>query len=140
MLHDNGANPLRWDCTVQGCFNRKKRPKIEIFADCLPRRIAFTDVDGIVEVCGNLLLLEWKEHRQLPTGQRLLFERLTRFCPAAVFVVTGDAERMQVESVRLVWRGVVGPAEPMGLEGLRREIRAWSLWAAKTPAWKRLCG
>lgn len=36
MLHNNGANPMRWDCTTQGCFNLKKRPKVEVFADCLP--------------------------------------------------------------------------------------------------------
>lgn len=25
MSHDHGANPMRWDCAKQGCFNRKKR-------------------------------------------------------------------------------------------------------------------
>jgi metallo-beta-lactamase family protein len=61
MSRDNGFNPMRWDCAEQGCFNHKKRPKIELFADCLPGRIAFSDIDAIAEINGNLLLLEWKD-------------------------------------------------------------------------------
>lgn len=134
MSHDNGANPMRWDCKRQGCFNTKKRPKIELLADCLPGRIAFGDVDAIVEVCGNFLLLEWKDHGQLGTGQRLLFERLTRLCPATVLIVEGDAQAMTVSSVRRAWRGVIGPAEPADLEGLRSRIRAWRDQALANPA------
>jgi len=84
MSPDNGANPMRWDCRTQGCFNLKKRPKIERFADCLPGRIALTDVDGVTELCGNVLYLEWKSHQGLGDGQRILFERLTALCPATV--------------------------------------------------------
>lgn len=134
MSHDNGANPMRWDCARQGCFNIKKRPKVELLADCLPGRIAFGDVDAIVEVCGNFLLLEWKDHRQLGTGQRLLFERLTLLCPATVLIVEGDAEAMTVSTIRRVWRGVISPSEDTDLEGLGRRIRAWTEEALATPA------
>ena len=34
-----GYNPMRWDCERDGCFNVLRRPKIEVFADCFPRRI-----------------------------------------------------------------------------------------------------
>lgn len=137
MSHDNGANPLRWDCATQGCFNQKKRPKIELFAECLPGRIAFTDIDAIVEINGNLLLIEWKNHAELPTGQRILFERLTLLCPAAVLVVEGDAEQMAVTSIRTVWQGIVSPSEPGNLHRLRQEIRAWAQWAIAHPAFQR---
>ena len=40
MMEANGYNPLRWDCERQGCFNLKRRPKIEVFADCFPGRIS----------------------------------------------------------------------------------------------------
>lgn len=79
-----GLPDPRWDCRTQGCFNLKKRPKIERFADCLPGRIAFTDVDGVIELCGNFLYLEWKSHQDLGGGQRILFERLTALCTASV--------------------------------------------------------
>jgi len=133
MLPDNGANPMRWDCATRGCFNVKKRPKIERFADCLPGRIAFTDVDGIVEINGNLLLMEWKEHRGVGVGQRILFERLTRFCPATVLIVEGDAESMAVDSVATVWGGRIGPPQPVNLNGLCEMIRDWAGWALDNP-------
>ena len=129
-----GTNPMRWDCARQGCFNIKKRPKIELLADCLPGRIAFGDVDAIVEVCGNFLLLEWKDHPQLGMGQRLLFERLTLLCPATALIVEGDAEAMTVSSIRPVRGGVLWPTEPTDLEGLRQHIRAWTEQALTNPA------
>ena len=129
MSNTNGANPLRWDCTKCSCFNIKKRPKIEIFADCLPGKIAFTDVDAIVEIEGNLLLLEWKDHQAIPTGQRILFERMTLLCPAVVFVVEGDAEHMTVKTISVVWAGKVIPHTPANIETLRMRIKAWANWA-----------
>lgn len=129
MSHDNGANPMRWDCTRQGCFNRKKRPKIERFADCLPGRIAFSDIDAVAEVCGNLLMLEWKDHQDLGVGQRVLFERMTQLCPATVLIVEGDAEEMTVRSIRTVRNGTVSPAEVADLDELRQRIRNWQEWA-----------
>lgn len=134
MSHDHGANPMRWDCAKQGCFNRKKRPKIEIFADCLPGRIAFSDVDAIVEINGNLLLLEWKDHQEINRGQRILFERMTRLCPATVLVVEGDAEDMAVSSIRTIWNGAIRESEPGNLEKLRQYIREWSDYAMANSA------
>ena len=134
MPADNGANPLRWDCSRSGCFNLKKRPKIELFADCLSGRIAFSDIDAIVEIRGNLLLLEWKDHQGLATGQRILFERLTQLCPATVLIVEGDAEEMTVESIRTAERGAISPPEPADFETLRQWIRLWSDWAVRNPA------
>lgn len=71
----DGFNPMKWDCEERGCFNRKMRPKLEEFAACLPGRIAFTDVDGIVEIGGRFLMLEWKSRPgRIATGQRIMFE------------------------------------------------------------------
>jgi len=137
MSRDNGANPMRWDCATQGCFNTKKRPKIELFADCLPGKIAMTDVDGIVEIGGNMLLLEWKDHQELSTGQRLLFKRMTRSSPATVLIVEGDAEFMTVDSVRIVWNGTIEQPQYLDLEGLRKMIRQWAVWATKSPVVRR---
>ena len=134
MSSANGCNPMRWDCATQGCFNLKKRPKIERFADWLPGRIAFSDIDAIVEISGNLLLLEWKDHPHISTGQRILFQRLTRLCPAAVLVVEGDAEHMEIGAVTTVWQGAFLAAEKDDLEGLRTRIKQWAGWALQHPA------
>ena len=133
MSHDHGANPMRWNCAKQGCFNRVKRPKIEIFADCLPGRIAFSDVDAIVEINGNLLL-EWKDHQEISRGQRILFERITRLCPATVLVVEGDAETMEVDSIRTVWKGNIEKPVPANVELLRWYIRDWADYALANSA------
>lgn len=53
MIRAGGYNPLCGDCARHGCFSLKRRPKIELFADCFPGRISFGAVDGIVEIGGN---------------------------------------------------------------------------------------
>jgi len=128
-----GANPMRWDCSKQGCFNLHKRPKIEMFADCLPGRIAFSDVDAIVEVGGHLLAIEWKEHRHVPRGQHLLFTRWTKHGPVAVIMVVGDARNMTVEEIALVHKGVIGPWQDMDMAGLRQIVQDWATWAVANP-------
>lgn len=135
MSSDNhGANPMRWDCEKQGCFNRKKRLKLEMLADCLPGKIAFTDIDAITELCGNFLILEWKSHGNVPAGQRILFQRITRLCPATVFLVEGDAEFMSVSKIRVVWHGRIMHAVKGDFELLRTRIKKWAEWAQKNPA------
>ena len=111
-----------------------------MFADCLPGRISFTDVDGLVEINGNLLFMEWKEHQGLGTGQRILFERLTRFCPAVVLIVEGDAEDMTVSSISTAWDGIIGPHKQADIEYLRAQIRMWANWALFNPAGIQLQG
>ncbi len=138
MSRDNGCNPMRWNCAAQGCFNVKKRPKIEVFADCLPGKIAFTDVDAVTEICGNFLYLEWKDHQGLSVGQRILFQRVTSMCPATVIIVEGDAEQMIVRSICTVWAGSIGETEEADLDDLRNAIRGWSDWALANSAVRRL--
>jgi hypothetical protein len=138
MIPANGYNPLRWDCEKRGCFNLKRRPKIELFADCFPGRMSFGDVDGIVEVNGNALLLEWKsEERDLPAGQRILYERLTRNSPVSVLIVVGDAETMAVEASAIFFEGTRYPPEgfePADLAIIRHHMTTWSAYAASHPA------
>ena len=130
----NGYNPLRWDCQKQGCFNRKKRPRIEELAECLPGRISFGDIDGIVEIKGNFLVLEFKETPIIPRGQQILYKRLTRLAPLYVLVIEADIERMTVFGVSYVAKGRIGPQRPMNLQGLKEKIKSWSDWAHEHPA------
>ncbi len=133
-MMDHGRNPMRWNCETKGCFNKKRRPKIEEFAECLPGRIAFSDVDAIVEVNDHFLWLEWKSYEgPLPTGQRIMFERMThgeegRF---SVLVIVGNAETMQVEASAWVLHGKVGARQPSDLEDVKERIRRWAQWALR---------
>ena len=124
---------MNWDCESQGCFNRKKRLKFAVFKDVLPGKISFSDVDGLVEINGNLLFMEWKDHPQISTSHRILFERLTRFSPATVLIVEGDAESMSVSSVRTVREGRIGPEQTADIDSLRAMIKQWADWAQGNP-------
>ena len=68
-----GYNPLRWDCEKRGCFNIKRRPKIEVFHKCFPGNINFGDVDGIVEINGRGLMLEWKSGKPNKKGELVIY-------------------------------------------------------------------
>lgn len=121
------GNAMRWDCHARGCFNVKKRPKINVFADCFPRRINFGDVDGLVEMSGRFLMLEWKPSAaDLSAGQQrslIAFSRQQR--GNLVLVVAGDAETMRVHAVRPIWLGRLQAWEETGLDGLKDRIRKW---------------
>ncbi len=128
----DGFNPIRWDCEKRGCFNKLKRPKIEIFHDCFPGKISFGDVDGIVEINGYGLILEWKPSpKELSAGQRIMWSRLTRGNLLSLLVVAGDAETMDVTHragfIDGRWRGW----EDFDLARVKSWIRQWVAWALK---------
>lgn len=135
-MSTRGYNPMRWDCEKNGCFNQKKRPKIELFADCFPGSISFGDVDAEVELNGYGLRMEWKCHAgDIPSGQRIMYQRKTFFGIDAVVCVHGDAESMTVEHfgwfVLGEWRGWKSGT----LEDLRHEVKKWvAVSQAKHPA------
>lgn len=127
-----GYNPMRHDCERDGCFNRTRRPKLEIFAECFPGRINFGDVDGRVEINWRFLELEWKESpRQLPTGQRIALERLTATCPVSVLVVAGDAETMAVTHYGVFHNGTFRAWVPGDIEDVKGKCRSWAAWAQR---------
>jgi hypothetical protein len=123
----NGFNPMRWNCKQSGCFNVKCRPKIEIFADCFPRRINFGDVDGLVEISGKFCLLEWKRLGvSIRYGQRESFRQFTLIPGNIVFIVYGDAETMNVECYRFFWQGELSDVEQADLNGLKEDMKYWA--------------
>jgi hypothetical protein len=129
-----GFNPLRWDCDGDGCFNRLKRPKIEVFAECLPGKLAFTDIDAMAEVNSRFLFLEWKGVQQeLSYGQMIAFKRLTTLRRRSITVVqvTGSAETMEVDSWRSMNDGThFGSWQHGDLAALKAHVSAWARAAA----------
>lgn len=124
-----GFNPLRWNCQERGCFNIKKRPKIELFADCFPGAIGMGDVDGIVELNSHFLLLEWKEALPVRAGQRIMYQNMTRDRNFHVFVVIGNPESMQVSQYAIFNRGKMSPFVASDLEALKARVRDWVKFA-----------
>jgi hypothetical protein len=118
---------MRWNCEKQGCFNKKKRPKIEVFADCFPGRISFGDVDGIVEIAGRFLMLEWKPGTgPISRGQSIMYEKITRDKKWMVIVVAGDAEAMEIEAASCFKGGRFFEWQHCTLDGLKELIKDWA--------------
>lgn len=123
---DNGFNPMRYSCEKSGCFNKKKRPKIEIFSNLFPGKISFGDVDAIVEINGKALILEWKEPGcKIGTGQRIMWCRMTRSNLISVLVVEGNAETMDVSAVGFFSGGIYTEPTESNLENLKQIISKW---------------
>jgi hypothetical protein len=128
----SGYNPLRWDCEVKGCFNKKKRPKIEILADSLPGRCCFGDVDAIAEINGRGLFIEWKATAgSVPTGQKILHERLTKTGLLSTIVVAGNAETMEVHHMAKFFMGKWIDWNPATLDDVKSSISSWATWAQR---------
>ena len=130
----NGSNPMRWDCNKGGpganCFNIKRRPKIEVFCDCFPGNISFGDVDGIVEINGRGLMLEWKTDTNKPqTGQRIMYERLTKTELITVLLVVGNAETMEVSKMGTFFKGKQSALKNADLNAVKSRIKRWVTWA-----------
>ena len=98
---------MRWDCSPDkdGCYRRLGQPDLTVLDECFPGRIAMTDVDGLVEINGRFLFIEWKRRGDVPAGQRIMFERLTRHPEFTILVILGDPRTMAVERYD-VFRGV----------------------------------
>lgn len=129
-----GFNKMRYDCEKSGCFNLKKRPKIEMFADCFPGRISLGDVDGIVEIAGNGLMLEWKPARsEIKQGQAIMYKRFTRSGMLRVLCVVGDAELMTITAHKWFQGGNEKAWQESSFEIVHNLIERWAGWAQKNP-------
>lgn len=126
---------MTWNCDEggpgQNCFNLKRRPKFGVFDDCFPRRINFTDVDGLVEIGSSFCMMEWKsEGGSIQRAQHLVFERFTLASATNVVVVIyGDAQDMTVRGFGFYKDGIYREAKPADLAELKRWLRAWGQWA-----------
>lgn len=131
--------PLAWKCERDGCFNTKNRLKFEVFYSALPGRISFTDIDAITEYCGNALMLEWKKlPGELPTGQRILFQRITKGRSISAICVAGDAETMTVTHVGRWFDGKWYDWQEETTCGLKIRISNWASWSSSNPRWSAI--
>ena len=127
-MPENQKNKLRWNCEQQGCFNQKLRPKLEFLNDAFGGKIAFGDIDGVVEVNNRFLFLEWKCIGGKPAisfGQDLLYRNLSSRDGICVIVVSGSAETMEVRGVMVYQGGACGEWLKIDLAGLKNRIGAW---------------
>ena len=129
---------LRHDCSRSGCY-KETLPDWGVLAGCFPGRIAPTDLDGIVELRGRVLILEWKRpDGRIPRGQEILLERLAAR-GLTVFVVWGPTALAKLHpaspdvapaalTLRIYDSSLPRPLEryPITLADLRAEVSRWS--------------
>ena len=119
---------IRWNCNTDGCYKEKCVPDWGPLDGYLPRGCRPTDVDGIIEIDGRFLLLEFKSHGgQLQCAQRWLFERLTADSSNVLVVVmsAGTNELESLQKIRFVRNGKMGEWIPCNLSQFIERYRNW---------------
>jgi len=123
-----GYNPIKWDCTQNGCWNTACRPPLEYFAACFPRKIGMTDLDATVELNGHFLFMEWKTNGgELTTGQRIYFQRLTAISDRlTVVLVRAGQSPVDVDSILVVHKGNIGEWQNCSFQDLYDRVCKWA--------------
>jgi len=119
---------MRWDCSPDkdGCYRDLGQPDLTVLDECFPGRIAMTDVNGLVEINGRFLLIEWKRRGDVPIGQRIMFERLTRHPEFTILVILGDPRTMVVERYDVFRGGRRRGWRDCDLSEIKRHVRTWA--------------
>jgi len=85
---------LRFRCKppdAEKCYLRDCLPAWEMFNICFPRGIRIGDLDGIVEMNGLFLIMEWKRSNpEIPKGQLLTFKALARTGLFTIVIMYGQ--------------------------------------------------
>ena len=119
---------MRWNCDKDGCWKDKNQVKLGVFDECFPGLIGFSDLDSIVEIDGHFLLMEWKYgDSELPEGQWIMFRNMTLNERWTVVLVNGNAESMEVSSVRVIAKGRMGSLEESSIGNLKLRCNEWAL-------------
>lgn len=127
--------PMQYDCKSKGCFNEVHRLDFSQYYDALPGKISFSDLDGITEVAGNFLVLEWKSHAgELPVGQKLMFERMTR--SNAFSVICAAGEKNSPVQAGLYHDGRWSGWRETDAGELFECVGLWSKWALANPRFR----
>tara|TARA_A100000171_G_scaffold5149_1_gene4267 strand:- start:4502 stop:4915 length:414 start_codon:yes stop_codon:yes gene_type:complete len=125
-----GHNPIRWLCKQNGCYLTKCHPKIEEFAGCFPGKTAMSDIDGVIEINGYFMFMEWKgDGGRLHLGQEILLQQLTRVSDKIVaYVLYGNSVTMEVQMMTRIYGGR-SETYRVSLEQVKDLFRKWTRMA-----------
>jgi hypothetical protein len=120
---------LRHDCQKQGCYKDTCIPDWEIFDGCFDaksHKIKVSDVDGVVEINGHILWLEWKRAlSEISVGQKMLYQSFSSNSPKQIVLVVvgplGCPERYCIFN-----GGKQMPWLPCTREILRERMKRWT--------------
>lgn len=121
---------VKCDPVASVCLHRDYEPKLTWFDDAFPGKIGFTDIDGIVEINGHYLVLEWKSpHGVVTDGQRTMLERLPD--EFSVIIARGDPKTGHLNSVtfRVFGTWTHYKYGEFTLSDMKSWIKKWAAWA-----------
>ena len=92
-----------------------------------PRGCRPTDIDGVVELDGRFLFLEWKhDGGALNSAQKMLFKRLTLLSSDIIVVVLyGDTETAEIHKFQMIYNGSCTEIEEATTQAIVERIRRW---------------
>ena len=124
----------RHDCDLNGpgknCFLRRHALRFSIFNEVLPGLIRLSDMDGICEINGRLLLIESKSSRaKVPGGQRRLFRNFSEKEGCQAMVIFGDVQTGVFSEMETFFKGRSLGRKPVSTQDILRRLKEWSVRA-----------
>ena len=119
---------IKHNCENNGCYVKTQTPDWSFLDGVFDNEnIKVGDIDGAVEINGYLLILEWKglQKQGIPTGQSLMFNRITKRSDIMVFVITGDPKTSVPESLVIFHKGEILDDLVVDTEYLKKLVKAW---------------
>ena len=122
---------MRWKCMDKGCYLDKVEPRLWDFQHCFPRNMSMGDIDGIVEIKGKFLVVEWKSvGGKLTTGQHILLKNLTAMSSDIIaYVLYGNSQTMDVYEMRRYFCGQWEDT-PTNRDQVEHLFKCWSRMAS----------
>lgn len=128
---------IRHDCKSRGCYKDACLPDWGIFDGCFDAKspkISIGDLDGVVEVNGKILFLEWKRKEcELSYGQMALFKTLTRNSEKqSVLVIYGSVDGNGDLKYQTIHKGNVSEMQDCDAEFIRKMLKRWTYYAMES--------
>jgi hypothetical protein len=122
------ARGFRWDCRDgDNCYASQKLFPFGQLNERLPKGVAFSDLDGICEINGNFLFIEFKSGgARIGRGQQILLEQLSALNnKITCLVLEGECNPFTVEWVTPVIGGKWGERQQTSLSEFLDGIELW---------------
>jgi len=117
---------IRHNCETHGCYIKTSTPDWGFLDSAFSNKIRVGDIDGIVEVKGRVLILEWKTtDTPIPKGQEIMFKNITSGEKITVIVIWGDPKETIPTDYQLFWNGIRIEKKPANAEIIKDFCRKW---------------
>ena len=124
---------IQHDCVSGGCYVKNHTPDWSFLKGAFENpNISPSDMDGWVESHGHLLMLEWKhEGVEIPMGQRIAFENLTKRNDITVYVIFGNPRTSEPKHLTVFHNGKIISNTQCDRDRLYRQVGRWEGLVAK---------